>query len=393
MTPRFFLPLPISSLKMLVQRRFFVNIVTLVLVTCTLFVYLPISLSCEKRNDIFDELFDELSVASANSASLHDTRINNFAAIDSHAERVPQHISAQPLHKFVAYLTKPAINDVEKARAIARWITSNIVYDFDASVRSKQTLSDNPDSVLLSRRAVDMGFANLFVKMMHSAGVEAFAISGVKKGVNFTPGSASSLKRHAWNAFRTGGKWYLVDLPVYKEVETNDSYKLIYADAFFCIQPEQMIYTNFPDDRRWQLLNNPITKDQFLTSVQCFGAFYGYAVTALTHQSYVIASKQRSMTLSFDAPHNMNLGARVYAEKDAKEQRTSIKCMREGKKHIVIIKFLADGDYKLEITATEYIKDRAHNEVVGCSVKTVAEYSVVVGEKAGKSMASVGENE
>jgi hypothetical protein len=99
------------------------------------------------------------------------------------------------------------------------------------------------------------------------------------------------------------------------------------------------------------------------------------------------------MTLSFDAPHNMNLGARVYAEKDAKEQRTSIKCMREGKKHIVIIKFLADGDYKLEITATEYIKDRAHNEVVGCSVKTVAEYSVVVGEKAGKSMASVGENE
>jgi transglutaminase/protease-like cytokinesis protein 3 len=385
MTPRFL------SLSKHSQRRFFVNIVTYTLCTATLFVYSLDSLFCSdvpyKATNV--EFGTELNVASANSASLPTTRTNNFAAIDNHAERVPQHIALQPLHKLVAYLTKPASNDIEKARAVARWITSNIVYDFDAATRGKGTVSDNPDSILHTRRAVDMGFANLFVKMMHSAGVEAFAIAGKKKGVNFTPGSASSLKRHAWNAFRTAGKWYLVDLPVYKEVETDDSYKLIYADAFFCIQPEQMIYTNFPDDRRWQLLNEPITKDQFLSSVQCFGAFYGYNVTALTHQSYTIASKQRSVTLSFDAPHGINLGARVYAEKDAKEQRTNVKCTREGKKHIVTIKFLADGDYKLEITATEYIKNHASSEVVGCSVKTVAEYSVLVGERVGKSMANV----
>jgi transglutaminase/protease-like cytokinesis protein 3 len=373
------------------QQRFFVKFIALALIIPTLFVYSSSSLFC--GNGSSADVNTPLREASANSAALHDVRANSFAAIDSHAERIPQHIALQPMQKFVAYLTKPATNDIEKARAVARWITSNIVYDFEAVSAGKHTVSDNPDSILVSRHAVDMGFANLFVKMMHSAGVEAFAISGVKKGVNFTPGSSSSLKRHAWNAFRTGGKWYLVDLPVYKEVETNDSYKLIYADAFFCIQPEQMIYTNFPDDRRWQLLNEPMTKEQFLTSVQCFGAFYGYNVRALTHPSYTIASKERSVTLSFDAPHSMNLGARVYAEKDAKEQRTIVKCTREGKKHIVIIKFLADGDYKLEITATEYIKDRAKNEVVGCSVKTVAEYNVLVGEKAGRSLASAKSNE
>jgi hypothetical protein len=329
---------------------------------------------------------------SAARTSERTASATNFAAIDNHAQHVPQHIALQPMHKLVAYLTKPAANDIEKARAIARWITSNITYDFEALASGKTTLSENPDSILVSRRALASGFANVFVKMMHSAGVEAFAISGVQKGVNFAPGNASSLKRHTWNAFRTGGKWYLVDLPVYKEVETDGTYKLMYADAFFCIQPEQMIFTNFPDDKRWQLLDEPLTKEQFSNSVQCFGAFYGYKVTPTTHQAYTITSKERSINLGFDVTGNVRLGARVYAEKDAKEQRAHIKCSSEGRKHSVAVKFLADGDYKLEITATEYIKDRSNGEILGCSVKTLAEYNVHIDGRIAKSMASA-ENE
>ncbi len=325
--------------------------------------------------------------ASAPLPSTTRTATNNYTAIDKHAQGVPQHIALQSLPKLVAYLTKPAANDIEKARAIARWITSNVNYDFDAAAGTNKHLpSDNPDSVLVTRRALASGFANLFVKMMHTASVEAFAISGVQKGVNFTPGNASSLKRHTWNAFRTDGKWYLVDLPVYKEVETDGSYKLMYADAFFCIRPEQMIYTNFPDDKYWQLLGEPISREQFTNGVQCFGAFYGYQVTALTHQLYRINSKERVLHLSFEAAHGVNLGARVYAERDAKEQHAQVKCTREGRKHYVSIRFPADGDYTLEITATEYIKDRSTTELLGCSVKTLAEYTVLVGEKS-KNMA------
>ncbi|TAE30884.1 MAG: hypothetical protein EAZ92_03400 [Candidatus Kapaibacterium sp.] len=331
------------------------------------------------------------SIFSANaSAPLPNntpTATSNYTAIDKHAQTVPQHIALQPLHKIVAYLTKPATNDIEKARAIARWITSNVSYDFDAAAGiTKDIPSDNPDSILVSRRALASGFANLFVKMMHTASVEAFAISGIQKGINFTPGDASSLKRHTWNAFRTGGKWYLVDLPVYKEVETDGSYQLAYADAFFCIQPEQMIYTNFPDDKYWQLLGEPISREQFTNGVQCFGAFYGYHVTALTHQSYRIQSKERVLNLVFEAAQGVQLGARVYAARDAKEQHTQVKCTREGRKHYVSVRFPANGDYTLEITATEYIKDRSTTELLGCSVKTLAEYNVLIGEKS-KTMA------
>lgn len=313
----------------------------------------------------------------------------NFAAIDSYAQRVPQHIATQSITKLVAYLTKPATNDIEKARAIARWITSNIAYDFEAASNEKNRPSDNADSVFQNRHALESGFASLFVRMMHTAGVETFAVSGLKKGFNFTPGDASTLKRHTWNAFRTGGKWYLVDLPVYKEVETDGSYKLAYADTFFCIQPEQMVFTNFPDDKRWQLLNEPITKEQFLTSVQCFGAFHGLLITPVSHRDYEIFSKPRTIILSFEAPATLQLGARAYAEKGAREQHAIIKTSREGRKFTVCVKFPAEGTYKLEITATELIRGHNTSEVVGCSIKTVAEYNVNIGDKQPRSMANI----
>lgn len=320
---------------------------------------------------------------------VHTKETLNFAAIDNYAQRVPQHIATQSIPKLVAYLTKPATNDIEKARSIARWITSNITFDFEAAGSEKNRPSDNADSVFQSRRAVESGFAALFVRMMHAAGVETFMVSGLKKGFNFVPGDASTLRRHTWNAFRTDGKWYLVDLPVYKEVETEGSYKLAYADTFFCIAPEQMIYTSFPDDKRWQLLEEPLSKEQFLNSAQCFGAFHGLLITPLSHRAYNIFSKQRTVTLSFEAPLALQLGARVYAEKDAREQRSSVKTSREGRKFIVHVKFPADGTYKLEITSTELIRERGVGEVVGCSVKSVAEYSVSIGDKQPRSMAII----
>lgn len=320
--------------------------------------------------------------------TIHKEAIN-FAAIDNYAQRVPQHIATQSIPKLVAYLTKPATNDIEKARAIARWITSNIAYDFEASASEKYRPSDNPDSVFYHRRALESGFAALFVRMMNVASVETFAVNGLKKGFNFVPGDASTLKRHTWNAFRTGGKWHLVDLPVYKEVETDGSYKLAYADAFFCIQPEQMVFTNFPDDKRWQLLNEPISKEQFITSVQCFGAFHGLLITPVSHRDYEIFSKPRTLTLNFDAPASLQLGARVYAEKGAKEQHAAIRTTRTGRTFTVHVKFPAEGAYKLEITATELIRERGTSEVVGCSIKTVAEYNVNIGDKQPRSMANI----
>lgn len=67
-------------------------------------------------------------------------------------------IDAQNL---VQYLTKPCRSDVEKARAIIRWIGENIQYDHH-SLKIGSRGDQSEEAVLCFRRAVCEGYANVF---------------------------------------------------------------------------------------------------------------------------------------------------------------------------------------------------------------------------------------
>ena len=53
---------------------------------------------------------------------------DDYTAIDQHALHTPKS-AERTIASLAAYLTRPARNDREKARAIFRWITANIAYD------------------------------------------------------------------------------------------------------------------------------------------------------------------------------------------------------------------------------------------------------------------------
>jgi hypothetical protein len=314
-----------------------------------------------------------------------------FSTIDRYVADVPKSVETSP-EKLAAYLMRVAGTDVEKARAIARWINANVSYDFEGeSLAQELQPSSNADAVFAKRRALSLGYANLFTRMMRSIGIETVTIQGWKKGFGYTPGDSTTLKRHAWNAFKTrSGAWMLLDVSVRREVENGDGvYKTSYADGFFCIQPEHLIYSHFPDDAKWQLLDKPLSKAEFQRAAQYFGAFYGFPVTLHSHKEYEVTIKTRSLVMEFDAEETLTLGARVYG--DGKEVRQAVKWSNEGRKRTMTVKFPAPGTYKLELTVAEMIaKSHKHSEnaqFVGCAVKTVAEYEVVV-ELKGKMLAS-----
>jgi hypothetical protein len=323
-----------------------------------------------------------------------------YTAIDRYALDAPKSAEKSP-EKLAAYLMRACVNDVEKARAVARWISANISYDYNALSGSAPRPSDHPDSVFASRRALGAGFANLYVKMLRSLGIEAVTITGVKKGFGYVVGDTTTLQRHVWNAFRVNtassnaicnatttnshaskSQWYLVDVPVYKEVENSDGhYRTTYADAFFCIAPEQLALTHFPDNTRWQLTSTPVTREQFVKGVQYFGALYGHPVTPLSHKEYDVNAKQRTLVMEFSAQAAMPLGARIYG--DGKELRNAVKWAHGGSTHTLTLKFPTSGVYKVEITVAEPImKNTDAAKQVGCAVKTIAEYNVIVEGKA-----------
>ena len=223
----------------------------------------------------------------------------DYSAIDLHVEATPSNAAASA-EGLAAYLVKPAKNDREKVRAIYYWIARNIVYDAKALTDflynglPASKLSSDAESVLRNRKGVCGEMANLFNVMARSAGLQSEFVLGWARGFNSIYGKAAESKfgskpNHAWNRVMIDGRWRLLDLaatvgwggkmemsPNYlnkSKVTAEDllkdlsSGKIKYTPEirthFFLTPPEIFIETHLPVDKQWQLLDEPLSKDEF----------------------------------------------------------------------------------------------------------------------------------
>lgn len=65
---------------------------------------------------------------------------------------------------------------------------------------------------------------------------------------------------HAWNAIRINDTWLIVDSTWAKQFETN------VPDYYFDITPEKLIISHFPSESKWQLLEKPLSLEEFNNS-------------------------------------------------------------------------------------------------------------------------------
>jgi transglutaminase/protease-like cytokinesis protein 3 len=173
------------------------------------------------------------------------------------------------------YLAGPAQNEEEKARALFRWITENITYDTRAYFTG-QDRSAGPDDVLKTRKGVCEGFSGLFEKLGRAAGLEIVTVSGHAKGYGTAAGGRfEGPPDHAWNAVRIRGKWRLVDA-TWGAGYVNESGRFVrmFNAYFFFTPPERLIYTHFPEDSRWQLIDLPVPLKTFEGYVYLRPAFF-----------------------------------------------------------------------------------------------------------------------
>lgn len=141
-------------------------------------------------------------------------------------------------------ITKGIEKDYDKALAIHDWVCNNIFYDTD----SIDGLSNNAPyiatDVLSSRRAVCLGYSNLYAALCRSAGIPCNVVTGYALGV----GSGEKVwnesnmitdeGNHAWNEVYLDNRWVIVDTTwdSKNKIEDNVGYKdenisHIYFDA------------------------------------------------------------------------------------------------------------------------------------------------------------------
>ena len=185
--------------------------------------------------------------------------------IDPRARSVPaeirQGVFAEPdryLGPLVRFLVEGAENEFHKIKRLHDWVADNISYDVESYLAGEKVVSPW-QSTLRRRRSVCYGYAALLAEMCRLAGIPCEKISGYGRGYGFGIGRAESIHdvNHAWNAVRLEGVWYLVDVTWDAGHIRERSFRKAYGTAYLFLEPRQFLYTHFPAEPRWQLLDPP----------------------------------------------------------------------------------------------------------------------------------------
>ena len=103
----------------------------------------------------------------------------------------------------------------------------------------------------------------MFLKLCEEAGIEAVKVTGVARSGSKDAKGKPAFESHAWNAVKLDGKWELIDSTFGSGSVDKKAFVKNFEPMFFGVPPEQMRFTHFPEDTKWQLLEKTITREDF----------------------------------------------------------------------------------------------------------------------------------
>jgi hypothetical protein len=207
-------------------------------------------------------------------AAAHALPPSPWAEADRRGVEAPED-AARSVATLAAYLTEGLPNEEMRIRAIFRWMTAHIRYDLQG-LKSADYGDLSPDAVLARRSAVCEGYSGLFESLVRAAGFEVAVVSGFAKGVGYSAGAhLTTSLHHAWNAVKVRGEWKLLDCTWGAgALDERGEYVPAFDAFYFFTPPEQFIYSHFPNDPRWQLLREPLTRRAFEDLAMLKPAFF-----------------------------------------------------------------------------------------------------------------------
>ncbi|MCL0076851.1 hypothetical protein M1O12_02355 [Dehalococcoidia bacterium] len=268
----------------------------------------------------------------------------NFEAIDYHALNVPG-LGWECIESLAAYLTEPARNDLEIARAISRWIVQNISYDMEYLLDDTFRRDQSAKATLLRGYAVCEGYARLFEALACAAGLKVEYLTGWATGFGHDISEpVGDHLYHAWNAVRIDGGWYLLDV-----TWADKDYCGQFKEFYFLTCPTELIYSHFPRNPDWQLREIPISKQEFTELPRLEPAFFQKGLELVTHTQSVIKTEQQ-VTINIMVPADILLLVEL-SQDDQNLPRRLTFAERKGDIYQIDAVFPQPGEYTLNILA------------------------------------------
>lgn len=146
----------------------------------------------------------------------------------------------------------------KRVKALHDWVVTRLQYDLESLKPGKRKAQD-ANSVFQNRVAVCEGYARLMVELGRLTGDQIVYVGGDVREEN----GAAAPVGHAWNGVKVNGLWYLVDTTWDDPVGPDNTSRSYRTDYLF-IPPNVAIWSHFPDDTRWQLMQAKLTRGDFL---------------------------------------------------------------------------------------------------------------------------------
>lgn len=161
-------------------------------------------------------------------------------------------------------ITRNAISDADKIEDIYSWIALNISYDNElmrSEKLQKQIYVSEENiikNVLDRKMALCGGFAYLFKSLCADVGIEAEVVHGFTKDYSGRL-QERKMPHHTWNVVRFNGKWQLLDI-TWAISHGNEKQP---DNFWYLTKPEDFIYSHYPEQSKWTLMENPISFSDF----------------------------------------------------------------------------------------------------------------------------------
>jgi transglutaminase/protease-like cytokinesis protein 3 len=180
------------------------------------------------------------------------------AAVETSPEAIGKHLAAvEPDPKL-------------RLKAVHDYVADRIAYDVPA-LRAGTYPDQSPEHVLKTRTGVCAGYANLLAAIGNAAGIETIVVVGdARKGAD----GFDERGGHAWNAARLGHEWVLLDATWDAGGVRGDTFSKEYSTEYLMAPPAAFGLTHLPDEPRWQLKNQPLSRAEFLRQPALRPDFY-----------------------------------------------------------------------------------------------------------------------
>ena len=213
-------------------------------------------------------------------------------------------------------LTRPFPAQRDQARVLYTWLATHIEYDMvrfnapsvtrqfsgrtDREVEAKIKAWHDKETraAWLAKKGICGDFSRLMEQMCAAAGLECMVVQGLSRA---TSGGAAD--NHIWNAVKFDGQWHLVDATWAAGYIESDRFVANFSGAFFDTSPELFALSHLPDQARWQLLAQPVSKAAFDKQpyVNIWNAHFPVTACAPAGGKIVPAGGKAEIRLRFDA--------------------------------------------------------------------------------------------